>query len=147
LLAYAGQHYGQMLEDVGSISRIMQRRNLGYSFPMEFTQACEVLEYYLNILIQSKIHADVTVEIIDDESAKFKIWESAATSGIDLSTVDLSALFPGVEKPPKVTALDDFLSGFINGRLDLLVEDDVSVREINCQANGHPYCEFLAELD
>jgi len=147
LLAYAGQHYGQMLEDVGSISRIMQRRNLGYSFPMEFTQACEVLEYYLNSLIQSKIHADVTIEVIDDESAKFKIWESAATSGIDLSTVDLSALFPGVEKPPKVTALDDFLSGFINGRLDLLVEDDVSVREINCQASGHPYCEFLAELD
>ncbi|MHA1330801.1 MAG: V4R domain-containing protein, partial [Candidatus Hodarchaeales archaeon] len=147
LLAYAGQHYGQILEDVGSISRIMNRRNLRYPFPMEFTQACEVLEYYLNSLIRSGIHADVTVEIVDDETALFRVWESAATSGIDLSTVDLTALFPGVEKPPKVTTLDDFMAGFINGRLDLLVEEEVTVREVKCQASGYSCCEFLAELD
>lgn len=149
LLAYAGQNYGQILEDVGSISRIMMRRNLNYPFPMEFPQACEVLGYYFNNpgRILSRIHGDVTVDIIDDETAIFKVWESAATSGIDLSTVDLSALFPGIERPTKVTTLDDFMAGFINGRLNLLVEDEIIVREIKCQASGHPYCEFEAELD
>ncbi len=147
LLAYAGQHYGQILEDVGIISRIRHRRNLNFSFPMEFPQACEVLGYYFNKMNRSGILDEVTVEIIDDESATFKIWESAATSGINLSTVDLSALFPGVEKPPKITTLDDFMAGFINGRFDLLVEDEVTVRETKCQASGHECCEFLAELD
>ncbi len=149
LLAYAGQNYGQMLEDVGSISRIIHRRDLGYTFPMEFSQACEVLGYYFSApgRQQTRIHGEVTVELIDDESAVFKVWESAATSGIDLSTVDLSALFPGVEKPPRITTLDDFMAGFIGGRLDLLVEDEVIVRETKCQANGYPCCHFLAELD
>ncbi|MFX0016517.1 MAG: V4R domain-containing protein [Promethearchaeota archaeon] len=148
LLAYAGQNYGQILEDVGSISRIMMRQNLNYAFPMEFPQACEVLAHYFNKRGHlTRIHGDVTVEIIDDESAIFRIWESAETSGIDLSTVDLSALFPGIEKPTKVNTLDDFMAGFLNGRLNLLVEDEIIVREINCQANGHQYCEFEAELD
>ena len=95
----------------------------------------------------TRIHDEVTVAIIDDESAIFRVWESAATSGIDLSTVDLSALFPGVEKPPRITTLDDFMAGFINGRFDLLVEDEVIVKETKCQASGHECCEFLAELD
>jgi predicted hydrocarbon binding protein len=149
LLSYAGLHYGQILEDVGIISRIMNRRNLKYSFPMEFPQACEVLGYYFNTpgIHATRIHSDVSVDHINDESAIFRMWESAATSGIDLSTVDLSALFPGIEKPPTVNTLDDFMAGFINGRLDLLVEDDVIVRETKCQANGYPFCEFVAELD
>lgn len=152
LLAYAGQMYGQMLEDVGSISRIVSQRNLDgekYLPPAEFPQACELLGYYLNTpgRILSRIHGVATVEIIDDESAVFKIWESAATSGLDLSTVDLSALFPGIEKPTKINTLDDFMAGFLNGRLNLLVEDEIIVRETKCQANGHPYCEFEAELD
>jgi predicted hydrocarbon binding protein len=149
LLAYAGQDYGQILEDVGSITRIMKRQDLNFPFPMDFIQACNVLRHYFNssIRIFTRIHGDVTVETVDDESAVFKIWESAATSGIDLSTVDLPALFPGIETPPKVTTLDDFMAGFLNGRLNLLVEEEIVVREINCQANGHPYCEFEAELD
>ncbi|MFX1285659.1 MAG: V4R domain-containing protein [Promethearchaeota archaeon] len=152
LLAYAGQSYGQMLEDVGSISRIVSQRNLDgeeYLPPAEFPQACELLGYYLNTpgRLLSRIHGVATVEVIDDESAVFKIWESAATSGIDLSTVDLSALFPGIEKPTKINTLDDFMAGFLNGRLNLLVEDEIIVRETKCQANGHPYCEFEAELD
>jgi predicted hydrocarbon binding protein len=147
LLAYAGQHYGQILEDVGIINRIMHRRNIHYGSPMEFTEACEVLGYYFSKMNNTGILDEVTVEILDDESAIFQMWESAATSGIDLSTVDLSALFPGVEKPPKITTLDDFMAGFINGRFDLLVEDEITVREQKCQASGHECCEFLAELD
>jgi predicted hydrocarbon binding protein len=154
LLAYAGMTAGQMLEDATVIDRILRRRKnkkdmIKYSYPMEFPRACEVLGYYLNepIRINGRIHATVTVDILDDEQAVFKVWESAATSGIDLSTVDLSALFPGIEKPPAINTLDDFMAGFINGRLDLLVEDDVIVRETKCQANGYPSCEFVAELD
>jgi len=151
LLNYAGQHYGQILEDVGSISRIIKRHELDAKLfgAIEFPQACEVLGRYFNSpgISASKIHADVVVNIIDDESATFKVWESAATSGIDLSTVDMTALFPSTEAPPKVSYLDDFLGGFINGRLDLLVEEEVIVREVKCQANGNPCCEFLAELD
>lgn len=149
LLSYAGLHYGQILEDVGIISRTMSRRNLKYSFPMEFGQACEVLGYYFSTpgMTYARIHADMTVEVVDEETAIFKMWESAATSGIDLSTVDLSALFPGIEKPLTLNTLDDFMAGFINGRLDLLIEEDVVVREKRCLANGHPYCEFVAELD
>ena len=151
LISYAGQHYGQILEDIGSIGRIIERRGIEAELlgAMEFTQACQVLGHYFNSpgILSSKIHADVVVDIIDDESAMFRVYESAATSGIDLTTVDLSALFPGVEEPPKVSFLDDFLSGYINGRLDLLVEEDVVVREVKCQASGARYCEFLAELD
>ncbi len=149
LIAYAGQHYGQILEDLGIISRIMKRRKLQYEFPMEFPQACEVLSYYFSTpgMIYARVHADVNVEILDDESAVFRVWESAATSGINLSTVDLSALFPGSSAPPKVTTLDDFLAGFINGRIDLLVEDNVIVREEKCVALGHRCCEFVAELE
>ncbi len=151
LLSYAGQHYGQILEDFGIISRIINRREIDANLlgAMEFEQACQVLSYYFgNISSLSKIHSpDVVVKQIDDESAIFRVWESAASSGIDLSTVDRVALFPGVEEPPKVNMLDDFLSGFINGRLDLFIEEDVIVREVKCQASGHSHCEFLAELD
>jgi predicted hydrocarbon binding protein len=151
LIAFAGENYGRILEDFGNISRIIHRRELDANLlgAMEFPQACEILGYYFgNISSLSKIHSpDVVVKQLDEESAVFRIWESAATSGIDLSTVDLSALFPGVEDPPKVSFLDDFLAGYINGRLDLFVEEDVAVRETKCQASGSRYCEFLAELD
>ena len=151
LLSYAGQHYGQILEDFGIISRIINRRELNANLlgAMEFEQACQVLSYYFgNISSLSRIHSpDVVVKIIDDESAIFRVWESAATSGINLKEIDRPTLFPGVEEPPEVNMLDDFLSGFINGRLDLFIEEDVIVRETKCQASGHPHCEFLAELD
>ena len=151
LLAYAGQNYGQILEDVGSISRIINRHELDAKLfgAIEFPQACEVLGRYFNSpgISASKIHADVVVKIIDDESAIFKVWESAATSGINLSTVDMTALFPSTESPPQMSYLDDFLGGFINGRLNLLIEEEVIVKEVKCQANGNPCCEFLAELD
>ncbi|MHA1994455.1 MAG: V4R domain-containing protein [Candidatus Hodarchaeales archaeon] len=150
LLSYAGQHYGQILEDIGIISRIINRRGLDAKLlgAMEFEQACEVLSYYFDKNLSSpKILSDVVVQQIDDESAIFKVWESAATSGIDLTTVDRVNLFPGLDQPPEVNMLDDFLSGFINGRLDLFIEEDVIVRETKCQASGHPHCEFLAELD
>ncbi|MHA1978169.1 MAG: V4R domain-containing protein [Candidatus Hodarchaeales archaeon] len=151
LLAYAGQNYGQILEDFGNISRIIKRRSLEAELlgAMEFPKACEVLGYYFGeVSSLSKIHSPtVVVKQLDEESAIFRVWESAATSGIDLSAVDHITLFPGVEEPSTEYMLDDFLSGFINGRLDLFIEEDVLVRETKCQASGHKYCEFLAELD
>lgn len=151
LLAYAGQNYGQVLEDVSVINRIMQRRALETKFPLEFEQACKVLDYYLNSpgQIHSRIQADVSVDIIDDESATFRVWESAASSGIDLSELKASPLFEDSPDLEQTGKLDDFMAGFINGRLNLLVEDMVIVKEEKCQAMGqkHNYCEFHVELD
>ena len=46
----------------------------------------------------------------------------------------------------KIT-LCDFTAGFIQGRLARILEDDVRVEEINCQALKSDYCEFRVELD
>ena len=41
----------------------------------------------------------------------------------------------------------DFQAGFISGRLQLLVDDDVVVREVECPGTGHDHCKFEITLE
>ena len=40
----------------------------------------------------------------------------------------------------------DFTAGFINGRLQLLIVDEILVREIACHGSGDGYCKFEVTL-
>ncbi|MCK5617398.1 4-vinyl reductase, partial [Candidatus Pacearchaeota archaeon] len=148
LLFTGGYQIGLMLESIGAISRIINGHKLDAPPipPMKLSQACDVLGRYFNSpgITSSKIHADVVIDLIDDENAIIKVWESASSSGLDLFALSELQYFPGVVNNDlhRHGKLDDFLAGYINGRFDILVENPLSVEEVSCQALGHPYCEF-----
>lgn len=147
LLVNAGKNYGRILKDVGIISRLMTRKHLKFSSPMDFQEACLILVHYFHSpgQILSRILSDVNVEVIDEETAKLLMWECASSAGVNLASLNKSEIFPENYDLQRVGNLDDYMAGFINGRMDLLVEEDIIVQEVKCQSMGHPHCEFYIE--
>ena len=52
-----------------------------------------------------------------------------------------------VDTDGKLVALCDYTTGFIQGRLTKIIDEDFKVEETNCQSFGSKFCEFTIELD
>lgn len=143
LLFYAGIHYGRYGADFTIIERIMKKH--GYEPPLEFEQACSVLHKYFSdpSTILTRMYGEVESIVEDDQTAIFRIYESAISSGLNFE-VEGKLMFE-VDRTRAV--LCDYTAGFIQGRLQRLIEDDIQVKETTCYSLGTPYCEFLIEID
>ncbi len=148
LLYYAGAHYGRLGVDKVVLQSILFQEDSPYKLPLDFEDGIKVLEAYFNDprTILQRNHGNVYVKFIDDETAHVKIMECATASGsgsLQQPLVDIH----GQEKEEEKIPLCDFTAGFIHGRLDLLLDEDVRVKEIECHSTGHNHCLFEVVLD
>ncbi|MHA1168517.1 MAG: V4R domain-containing protein, partial [Candidatus Hodarchaeales archaeon] len=135
LLYYAGMNYGKVSLDLG-FQKIPEE-------PPEFEEGCKLIEDYFNdpTTILTRKQGKVKLEIVDEETARIKIYDCATASGI-------STFFTEAE-----TFLCDFTAGFIDGRLTELLQEDVRVEETVCHGSidpdhkGDKFCEFKITLD
>lgn len=79
----------------------------------------------------SRQHSFVRFEVVSEERAVVVIKENYFSAG----TPDVGETFC------------DFTAGFLRGRLQLLVEDDVLVSEVSCVGSGGDDCRFEIALD
>ncbi|MHA1398976.1 MAG: V4R domain-containing protein, partial [Candidatus Heimdallarchaeaceae archaeon] len=69
----------------------------------------------------------------DEDEMYIRIYENAYASGADLS------------EDGEGETLCDFTSGYIAGRLALILKDPPVVTETKCHGTGYNYCEFRIE--
>ena len=143
LLFYAGMHYGKFGADYDILQRILSK--VGLKAPLEFEDACNTLREYFNdpATILTRLNGRVHLKMIDVETALLQIEESAISSGLSFEIG--GALMFDVDKEKAV--LCDFTAGFIQGRLEKLLDEPVRVKETNCISLGVSMCEFTIEVD
>ncbi len=151
LLFHAGVNFGQVLGDGGRLIHfIMERKSMPKRFPLSFTDAVYILSQYLNSSASQfdREHGDVDYELIDDETARLRIYECAIASGINLVQMGnaLQAAL-GEDSTSIAVPLCDFYAGVIKGRLELLADEDIDVKEVACHSTGADYCEFEINVD
>jgi predicted hydrocarbon binding protein len=150
LLYYAGAHYGRLGVDKVILQSILFEADRGkpYQLPLDFEDGLEVLGAYYNDprTILHRNQGSVRVRLVDDETAHVRIKECATACGTYIAgqpLVDMQGQAMEEEKLP----LCDFTAGFIHGRLDLLLDEDVKVVEIECHSTGHNHCLFEVTLE
>ena len=150
LLYYAGAHYGRLGVDKVVLQSILFETDdhEPYQLPLEFEDGLEVLVAYFNDprTILRRRQGLVKVRQVDDETAHVRIKECATACGTHIGgqpLVDMEGQIMEEEQIP----LCDFTAGFIHGRLDLLLDEDVKVKEIECHSTGHDHCLFEISLD
>ena len=99
-------------------------------WPLPLTDAVQVVTSYLSHprSILPRRHAFVKIEESSFNKVHLSIKGCSTASG--LPNFDKGELFC------------DFTAGYIGGRVDLLTEKDVVVRELQCHGTGHKYCLF-----
>lgn len=149
LLYYAGAHYGRLGVDKVVLQSILFETDdhEPYQLPLEFEDGLKVLADYFNDprTILRRRQGLVKVSFVDDETAHVRIKECATACGthISMPLVDMEGQIMEEERIP----LCDFTAGFIHGRLDLLLDEDVRVKELECHSTGHNHCLFEVSLD
>ncbi len=145
LLYYAGAHLGHAGVDKTTIMEIITKKDL--TLPLEFEDGIKLVKSYFNhpTTVLARMQAGARAEIIDDETAIIDIFECAAASGLDISVLGSELTSEEQKSAPKL--LCDFTAGFIHGRLDLVLDEDVRVRETECPSTGADRCRFEIELD
>ena len=152
LLYFAGVNYGRILENSGVLLEIMQHRGFEPKLPLEFEDAVRLIDHYLNSPLQllTRMHSDVVVEVIDDESAKLKVFECALATGLNLREslhiIQDSSTKTKASLETEPITFCDFFSGYLAGRLSLVTSEEISVKETKCHVNGDNYCEFYIEI-
>ena len=121
----------------------MKKSNL--ESPLEFGVGCKALLGYLNdpSTILTRLYGQSFLEVEDEETIRIKIYESAISAGLNFE-VEGQLLF---EVDREKAVLCNFTAGFIQGRLERILEDDIRVKEVSCHSLGFSYCEFIIELD
>jgi predicted hydrocarbon binding protein len=104
--------------------------DLKKEWPLDLPDAVKVITAFLAHpqTILSRQHAFVQLMESNSKRALIQIKDCATTSG--LPTFDQGEQFC------------DFQAGYIGGRIDLLMERDVIVRELECHGTGHKHCLF-----
>ncbi len=92
--------------------------------------------------ILTRWHGNTELEFEDEETAIFRIYESAVSAGLDISSSDFI-----VDLDKDQLKLEDFTTGFIQGRLSRILEDDVRVTEITDYSGQSKCAEYRVELD
>jgi len=99
-------------------------------WPLALPDAVKVVAAFLAHpqTILTRQHAFVQVMESNSDRALIRIKDCATTSGL-----------PTFEQGEQFC---DFQAGYIGGRIDLLTERDVIVRELECHGTGHNHCLF-----
>jgi len=133
LLYSAGRELGVIGPGKEIIYEILEEATL----PIESLKlATEILAKYLTHPTNYLKREYSFIEIFDGEDEDemiLRIYENAYASGANLSETNLNE------------TLCDFTSGYIAGRLALLLKDPPVVTEVKCHGTGHNYCEFRIE--
>ena len=146
LLYFGGYQYGVLGRDINTLRDILSRKG-DISLPVDFEEGCRILEAYYDhpTTLFSRQQGLVELELIDDETAEFTIYEDAMASGLDFSS---ETFLPGlVDSMTHLNPVCDFQSGFIHGRLNLIIEEDLEVKETECQVFGQKQCKHKVSLD
>jgi predicted hydrocarbon binding protein/glutaredoxin len=141
LLYYAGLYHGREGIDFAVIDRLAKRN--GLELPIEFEDGCHLLGAFFNdpSTILTRLQGTVDVKIEDDETAYFKVYESAISTNLLLQADD--SVFPTT----KEVRLGDYMAGFITGRLEKMVDWEVKVTQTHCQSKGDAFDQYKAELN
>ncbi|MFX0062968.1 MAG: V4R domain-containing protein [Candidatus Hermodarchaeota archaeon] len=150
LLYFAGNRFGSMGADKYTLMKIVnyniQKKNL--QFPFEFDDAIFLLSESLRYpsVTLARSHGAVEYEITDDEEAELRIYENASAAGLQITFP------PELGERPKdflrpVEKLCDFTSGFIAGRIKVLMGAEPTVKETHCHGSGDSFCQFYIEVE
>ena len=142
LLYYAGLHYGQYGADYAILERVLEENKIDKP-PLEFEDALKTLVGYFNdpATILTRWQGRAELQFKDEETAIIKIYESAISAGFDSNTDFI------VDSDSSNFTLEDFTSGFIQGRLSRIMEDNVRVEEITDYAGGSKFAAYRINLD
>ncbi|MFX1512999.1 MAG: V4R domain-containing protein [Promethearchaeota archaeon] len=145
LLYYAGAHLGHAGVDKATINQIIRKKKL--IPPLEFEDGIKLVKSYFNhpTTVLSRMQSGAQARIIDDETATIDIFECATASGLDISLFQTEIGTEEKRATPKL--LCDFTAGFIHGRLDIVLDEEVRVQETECHSTGADFCRFKVELD
>lgn len=146
LLYYSGVFQGRNGPDYVVIKRLAERESI--ELPAEFQDGCRLLEAYFNdpSTILSRNTGNVTIKILDDESAEIKVYECATATKLKLQSPEIN-LIPAAEEEKDKIYLCDYMTGFITGRLERILDWEIKVKEIDCHSQGSKYCKFRVDLD
>ena len=131
LLYSAGVNFG-LTADKRVIHNVVNDKN--FNTPLQLKSAVEVivdeLKHPTSLLNRQHSFAYVKFDPEAENIAYIDIWELAYSAG----ATNVNETFC------------DFMAGYINGRLQLLVNEETIVREINCFGKGDSYCTFKVEI-
>jgi predicted hydrocarbon binding protein len=133
LLYSAGRELGVIGPGKNIIYQLLDDETLPIS---SLKKATEIIMKYMthptNYLARG--YSFVEVRDSEDEDEMFiRIYECAYASGANLSETNLNE------------TLCDFQSGYLAGRLALILKDPPIVTETKCHGTGHNFCEFRIE--
>ncbi|MHA1991228.1 MAG: V4R domain-containing protein [Candidatus Hodarchaeales archaeon] len=134
LLHSAGVTFG-LTADKRVINTSLQKRKI--NIPISLDEAIEILSEELQhpSTLLTRQHSFVSYEKVDSDSDDslyaMYIHELAYAAG----ATNVNETFC------------DFMAGFINGRLQLLVQDEPVVKEIECFGTGSNVCKFSVSFD
>jgi predicted hydrocarbon binding protein len=142
LLYYAGLHYGLHGADYAILERIIKEQDFDEP-PLEFEDGIKALVSFFNdpARILTRWQGNAELVSMGDEDAVIRIHESAISAGLEVG-VDFV-----VELEKEQIRLENFTTGFIQGRLQRILDDDIRVDEITDYSGGSKFCEFKIELD
>jgi predicted hydrocarbon binding protein len=131
LMYSAGSTYGL----TGPGKHILQQAiaDQGLETPMSLEMAVQLVNGELQhpTSMLARQHSFVDFKILSAESAEIIIQECSSSAG----ATDIQETFC------------DFTAGFINGRLRLLCNEEIIVKEIKCHGSGHETCTYQITLE
>ena len=131
ILFSAGSTFGLSGPGKEIIQNLISENNIEQ--PMELYQALELIigEFRHPTTLLARQHSFVNFTVDEDgEKGEITIFENVYAAGAG----NVGEHFC------------DFTAGYINGRLQLLMVDEILVREIACYGSGDPYCKFEVTL-
>ena len=147
LLYYSGVFQGKNGPDYAVVERLAERESI--ALPAGFKDGCRLLEAYFNdpSTILSRRTGNIGIKILDDESAEIKVYECATATKLVLQSAESRVSIPLAKEEKDKIYLCDYMTGFITGRLERILDWEIKVKEIDCHSQGSKYCKFKVDLD
>ena len=106
---------------------------------------------YLNTPLELKVAVEVIVDELKHPTSLLNRQHSFVFLRFDpndknISYIDISELAYSAGATNVNETFCDFIAGFINGRLQLLVNEETIVKEIKCFGKGDSHCTFKIEI-
>jgi len=104
--------------------------DLKKEWPLALSDAVHVIRAFLGHPQSILARQHAFVEVVESNAEKVLLSIKGCSTASGLPNFDQGELFC------------DFQAGYIGGRVDLLTERDVVVRELECHGTGHDHCLF-----